>query len=590
MAARPRTLGQMRSVDFFQLSRAAQDHFLDATTGAQPPAPVLVRRGGPTGHRIGWLVALVGVIGAIAFFQRGFGDISSGAVVQGVALIAVWVILISLVVGGVLHALAGEREIAALPWKAGVYAFPSTLIDARTHVLSIHDIDDLERIEGSGGSVTLVFKGGSYSFATDAAGADAARAAIEEARTQGPPSNDKLRAARDPLSEPRIASPLAPTDRRTRSTAAWVRMRFVLAAVVALVVGPAIFYVRNAASDDRAFATVKAKDDVAQYKAYLARGVRHRDEVSNKLLPRAELTVAQKVGTVDAILAYQKAHPGSAIQKEVDASLRTAMLAELETAKKAGTLAALNDFESKRPEHGLGPELKEARHTVYQAALAAFKTQANDKDPTVVAFFERLLAYAEAHNDPKVEIRFRQVPAKELGHADKYVTKQPLFNGETSYASRYFEHSKLVANEQELFKAIADKLSASFPKEVLSFSIGAPIPEGDTLPPATAPTLFIVYRADWTGTAYPSRAPRGIFVGMNYFFDSTFALPADQKPLKLHQVFGKSVPLNVLKEFTKAPPAPGDPEKAAYEAMTREAFDNFAQKFLASIYKTTEKK
>lgn len=576
----------MRSVDFFQLSRAAQDHFVDATTGAQPPVPVLVRRGGPTGHRIGWLVALVGVIGAILFFQRGFGDVSSDAVVHGVALIAVWVVFVVLIVGGVLHALAGEREIGALPWKAGVYAFPSTLIDARTHVLSIHDVDELERVEGSGGTVTLVFKGGSYTFSTDASGAEAARAAIEEARTQGPPSNEKARASRDPLSEPRISSPLAPTERRVRSTAAWVRLRFVLAAAVALVVGPVLFYARNAASDDRAFAAVKARNEVTQYKAYLARGVRHRDEIQKTLLPRAELTLAQKEGTVDAILAYQKAHPGVSIQKEVDASLRKALLAELETAKKAGTLAALVEFESKRPDHGLGPELKEARHTVYQAALAEFKKQANDKDPTVYPFFERLIAYAEAHNDPKVEIRFRQAPAKELGHADKYVTKQPLFNGETSYPSRYFDHAKLVPHEQELFKAIADKLAASFPKEVLSFSIGAPIPEGDTLPPATVPTIFIVHRPDWTGTAYPSQRPRGIFVGMNYFFDSTFAIPADQKPLKLHAVFGKSVPLNVLKEFTKTIPAPGDPEKAAYEAMTREAYDNFAQKFTASIYKT----
>jgi len=576
----------MRTVDFYKLSRAAQDHFIDATTGTQPPAPVIVRRGGPTTHRAGWLVALVAVIAAVLFFRRGYGDVSSDAVVHGFALVAVWVVVIALVVGGVLHALAGDRATAALPWKAGIYLFPTSVVDARTHVLSLYDTtDDLERMEGSGRALRLVFKGRTFAFDSDDAAA--ARAAIEQARSEGPPSNEKISAARDPLAEPRISSPLAPTEARVRTAASWTRLRFVIAGAVALVIGPAIFYARNKTSDDRAFAHVKGRDEVGAYKAYLARGAGHRDEVQKTLLPRAELKVAQKTGTVDAILAYQKAHPSSAIQKEVETSLRTALLAELEVAKKEATLAALNDFEKKRPDHGLGPELKAARHKVYQNALAAFKESANDKDPTVAQFFERLLAHAEAKGDPKVEIRFRQAPWKELGRADKYVTKQPLFNGETSYPTRYFEPGKLAAHESELAKAIADKLAASFPKEILSFSVGAPIPEGDALPTATVPTIFIVHRPDWTGTAYPSQRPRGIFVGMNYFFDSTFVIPADQKPLKLHQVLGKSVPLTVLKDFNKGPaPAPGAPEKAAYEAMTKEAFEGFAQKFLASIYKT----
>jgi hypothetical protein len=576
----------MRTVDFFQLSRAAQDHFVDATTGTQPPAPVLVRRGGPTAHRVGWLVAVAAAIALFVFFQRGYGDVGSGAVVHGVALIAVWVALIALIVGGILHALAGEREIGKLPWKAGIYAFPTTVVDARTHRLVIHEGDDLERIEGSGGSVRLVFKGGTFNFSSNEAGAAEARAAIEQARNEGPASNEKVRASRDPLAEPRMSSPLAPTEARKRAFVSWARLRFVLAAAVALVIGPAIFYARNRTSDDRAFTHVKSRDDVSVYKAYLVRGVRHRDEVQKVLLPRAELRLAQKDGSVDAILAYQKAHPSSAIQKEVDTSLRTAMLAELEAAKKAGTLAALVEFEKKRPEHGLTAELKAARHTVYQEALNAFKANANDKDPTVAQFFERLIAYAEAHSDPKVEMRFRQTPSKELGRADKYVTKQPLFNGETSYPSRYFDQGKLAAHETELGKAIADKFAASFPKEVLSFSIGAPIPDGDALPAATVPTIFIMHRPDWTGTAYPSQRPRGIYIGVNYFFDSTFTIPADQKPLKLHAVIGKSVPLNVLKEFGKTVPVPGEPEKAVYNAMSKEGFEGFAQKFVASIYKT----
>ena len=168
-----------------------------------------------SGHRLGWLVALVATIAAIVFFQRGYGDVTSDAVVHGVALVAVWVVLIALVVGGVLHALAGDRATAALPWKAGIYVFPTTVVDARTNVLAIYDTgDDLERIEGSGKSVQLVFKGRTFSFDSD--DASAARAAIEQARNEGPTSNEKVRASRDPLSEPRISKP-ARTDRVPRA-------------------------------------------------------------------------------------------------------------------------------------------------------------------------------------------------------------------------------------------------------------------------------------------------------------------------------------------------------------------------------------
>jgi hypothetical protein len=308
------------------------------------------------------------------------------------------------------------------------------------------------------------------------------------------------------------------------------------------------------------------------------------------LLPRAELKLAEQQNSVDAILAYQKAHPNSAVQKDVDAALRTAMLAELETAKKDGTLASLQAFAKKRPEHGLAPELKAATHTVYQNALNAFKTVANDKDPLVVPFFERLLAYAEAHNDPKVEIRFREQPSTSMNRADKYVTKQPLFNGETSYPSKYFETGKFAAVETELAKTVIEKLSASFPAEILTFSKGSAIPgEGDTLPAATVPTMFIQHRIEWTGTAYPSQRPRGIYVGLNYHFDEQFVIPGDQKPLKQHAVIIKNVPTNVLKDFKENPGKPGDPEAAVYEAMNREGFDAFAQRLIGAIYKKSTK-
>ncbi len=575
----------MRSVDFFGLTRAAQDHFIDSTTGAQPPSPVLVTRGGPKGHRAGWGVAVVGLVLAVLFFLRGFGDLSAASLVHGVPLAAVWAVLFVLVFGGLLHALAGDRATSALPWKAGVYAFPNSVVDARTDKLRFFEVTEIERVEGDGGTVRLVFRGETLTFQASPEQAARARAVLEDARG-GLAEEERGRPSISPIAEPRVSSPLAPTDPRRSTVPSWVRMRFVYAALLAILIGPAIWFARNGVSDDRAFAAARAKNDVASYRAYLEHGVKHRDEVKKTLLPRAELTLAQKENSVDAILAYQKSHPNTAIQKEVDASLRTAMLAELEIAKKAGTLAALQDFVKKRPEHGLGPELKEATHAVYQAALTAFKATSNEKDPQVNALFERALAYAEAHGAPMVSVRFKEQPSTSLNRADKFVTKQPLFNGETSYPSKYFEGGgKFDSARTELAKQLVDKLSSSFPKEILTFSVGAPLPtDAEAIPAVTAPTLLVTHRVEWTGTAYPSHHPRGIYVGLNYHFDAVFQLPNDPKPFKHHAVIAKNVPTNVLKEY-KGSSTPGEAEKAAYEAMSKESFEAFAQRLLGAIYR-----
>ncbi|MBI2388788.1 MAG: hypothetical protein HYV09_04145 [Deltaproteobacteria bacterium] len=575
----------MRTVDFYGLTRAAQDHFIDAAAAAQPPVPLLVRPGGPTAHRIGWIVAALGVIGAILLYRTGYGDLGSDAVVHGVALAFAWVVAIGLVLGGALHAIAGERAIGALPWKAGVYAFPTGVVDARTHLLRVADVDALERVEIAGTArcaVVIVIGGQAFSFAADAAAAEKAKQALEQARAEGPASNPMARASLDPLAEPRVSSPLAPTNPRTREVPAWARTRFVVAAVAALAVGPTLWHLRNVGSDDRAFAEATRQNDVASYKAYLQWGVRHRDEVRKTLLPRAELALAKKQGTVDAIIQYQASHPQSAIQTEVDASLRAALLVELATAKKAGTLAALTDFEKRRPGHGLNAEVAAARHEVYQAALASFRARANPKDPNVIAFFERLLASAEKRGDPKVEIRFRQQPSVSLLRADKYVAKHPLFNGETSYPSRYFGPGKLAKHEASLGKVLVDALSAAFPGEVLSFSIGAPAPEGE--PNAAAPTLFLLHRPEWTGMAQPTQRPRGIYVAMNHHFDAQLTAPGETRPIKVSAVIIRPIPLGVLKDYQKGFAKLGDPETAVYGTMAKESFELFGARFVGAIF------
>jgi hypothetical protein len=579
----------MRIVDFHGLSRAAQDHFVDATAGTEPPSPVLVAPGGKTGHRIGWAISALCLAGLVIVALRGFGDLESDAVVHSIVMLVVFAGLGVGCVYGILHALAGERSTRVLPWKAGIYAFPSATIDARTHALRVFDTDDLQKLEPTAGGLALVFPGERFVFAAGGDDVARAKAAIEEWQSSGPASDPKQRAARDPLAEPRMSSPLAPTQRRKRVVPAWAKLRGLFAPVLGCAIGAGIFFGRNVTSDDRAFATARAKNDAPSYRAYLRHGVRHKDDVQKTLLPRAELRDAEKVGTVDAILAFQKDHAGTAIASEVDASLRKSLLAELEVAKKEGTLAALAAFEAKRPKHGLDSEVKAAVHQVYVSAFEKFKTVANDKDPALVAFVQRLLNHAESKRDPKVEVRVRAVPSTSLGRADKYVTKHPLFNGETSYPTKYFEPAKLAPVAAAFAKDVADKLSAAFPAEILLFSAGAPV-DGDLPATVAVPTLFVSHNEEWTGTAYPSNRPRGIYIGVNFHFQSSFRIPGDSKPLESKALIPRSVPLKVVNEFAKLVPAPGDVETAVYDAMSKEGFDAFETRFLGQIFRAPNKK
>lgn len=571
----------MRTVEFFGLTRSAQDHFIDATNGVESPLPLARSLGGPTGHRAGFVVALAGVVASSTMFVVGFGDLQSPAMVHGAPWMLAWASAFVAVFAGLLHAMAGERARTSLPWSAGVYLFPSALIDARTPVLQRWDLDELSRIEGAGKDLTLHFGATTFRFSTDAA---TARAALEAMKAT--PSASLERDAGDPLCEPRMTSPLAPQHQHVHVVPAWVRGRVVLALSLAAALGPTLSLGRNKLSDDRGFASARGLDDVASYQAYLRNGVLHRTEVERTLLPRAELVVAKKRGTVDAIVAYEKAHPQSAIHQEVQGALRAALLAELAVVKKEGTLAALDAFERKRPAHGLAAQVAEARHDVYRAALASFRATVNDKDPAVAVFFERLLEAVEKSGNPKVEIRFRQSPSTTLTRADKYVTKQAMFNGDTSYPSHYYDRDKLATHEKALGKALETRLAAAFPTEILTFAVGAPLPEGDASAPATAPMLAIVHRPEWTGLGFPSQRPRGIFVGVQHHFDAQLRLPGDAKPLVVQAVIPVSVPLKVLKPFANIAPKPGEPETAVYSAMCAEAFEAFAARLLSTVFKS----
>lgn len=572
-----------KGVDFHALTRPTQDRFVDAVLGKDVPHVILSTPGGPK-TQAPWIA--LSVVCAIAIFvlqRMGYGDLSSALSVQGVPLLVVYALLGTAVVLGIVQAAAQWAKTAALPYRAGIYLFPTCVIDARRHALEVFQLVDLTSPAqpDASNTFTLVFPDGHFVFrAENKEAAEEAARTIASAIDIGPESIRRV--DNDPLHEPKYMSPLAAQDPFERYAPFWITGRYVLAVAIGAAIGFGIWQVRNVSSDDKMFAVANQRKDVESYKAYLAHGKRHAQEVSSTLLPRAELHIAESANTVEAIQDYIKKHPGSAIQTEVDAALRKAMLDELERAKKPGTLASLNDFAKKYPEHHLDTELKDASHAIYQAALQ--RVLATSASKTAIAFFSKLVTYAETKGT-KVEIRFRRKPSATLARADKAVQQNPSFNGEISYTSRYFDAAHLLPRENALGKTLVDRLNNAFPSEIVTFGNGPLLEDAtDNVPTVTVPTILVTHSVDWLGIAFVSRAPHGIFVGLTYNFDVILMLPGETTPIRFKHTSIRPVPLDVLNEYSKALPVGSSVEEKAYTAMNTEAFAELGTKLLAHLF------
>jgi hypothetical protein len=573
----------MRELDFYELSRAVEDRFVGSMRGEGQPRPLLANRGGvPREVFVGSAIGLGGLAGLVVLFELGLGDLTSDLALHPLPVIAGYVVAVATIALGALQVLARLRADWALPFTPGVYLFPSGVIDARRHILRVFTLSRLVKPVVEDRSLTLAFpEGESFTFAISEKGhTDEIRTVIEgaqEALEKAQAAGDKHSlGVLDPLLDVGVANPFAPKTALKRQVPLWARQVWLTALVLGIVVAPAIWFARNMVSDAAMLSRAHLQRSVDGYKAYLARGGRRQD-VAEVLLPRAELVQAVKEGTVEAVEKYIQTHPNSKIPNEVSAALRQTMLIELDATKRAGTVSALNDFAKRHPNNMVDAELKQAVHAVYQAALARYKRESGVKDPAVLTFVERLLAFAEKAG-PKVEIRFRRKVAKSAEIADNQVKKSPFFMGTPSLPSQYFDDAHSRPRETNAGKALVARFASAFAPDVLSLELGAPITDPDApLPPPTVPTLFVEHTAELSGASYLNANPRGVFVGAGMTFEATFRVPDDTKPYKFKQTVWRPPDVTLSK---------GDAETwetAVYEAMAAEGFNQFSQKFLAAL-------
>lgn len=566
-----------------------QERFIASAKGTAPPAPIL-RRLGTTKHNVAFAgVAAAAFVALLTVVLAGYGSLGSGSSVQPIGMLVVYAVLLFLLPYGVIRALGLVLEARALPFKPGIYVFPMCVVDARQKRMRVAPVTDLVKVE-PGTPFRLSYKTlGTIEFPSNGEPAEQLKFSFDVAQENAKhalATNDEAELVTlDPFYEPKkFVSPIGPQEPLIERVPAWVKYGWAIALGVAIVFAPLSYFVRNSASDDKTLERAKSDGSPGAFRSYLEYGRRHREEVSDVLLPRAELEVAKKQHTVDAILGFIHTHPGSKIDDEAKAALHDAYVAELEKAKAKGTVSALDEFTKRYPEHHLDQEVVRAKHALYVAALGTLKKKAPGLGPEGNAFMDKLFGFLEAHG-PKTVVVLRREISPGLGRADKLIGASPLNRTlGPRQVTKYFPEGKPPSKESEVVKALAQTLGKIVPADVLRLEQGpTPADQSDDaiVSQANAPVIVIRYRIGWQGVAFSSNQLKRAFAGIHVTGDAAFYVPNEPNALKTKIDVPPPRALLVKYESPSHPglntdaPSEQEPETGIYATMEMRALDQF---------------
>jgi hypothetical protein len=450
-------------------------------------------------------------------------------------------------------------------------------------VVRVYRFPELSDVQRRDRRVTLVFEGGArFDFDTgNPALAEQLLQHVEQNRQRvsgdsGVPSAREL-AALDPLADTGFKSPFTPSERRSKSSPRWLRFGWLEAMLAGAVLGPLAWYGRNFVSEERLYTAARNQGTTAAFQAYLARGGKRAD-VSEVLLPQAELGEAIAQGSVQALERYMDRGTHQHIAPQVQAALKKALQAELAGVAAKNSLTELVAFEKaqKHPEL-IRDEVAEKKQELYRKAVLAFKEVAQPNTPGLIGFIGRLLFYAQK-NGPEVQIAFRR-RATDPKDAEDALQKSAYFLGTESLPSRFFRPEDWEARENEVGHAIEARLNREFPPDILHFKlVPAMADDASDLPKVTKPTLVITHRAELSG-AFMSKKPRGVFVGLGMTVRSAFIIPGDDQPLNFKFSAWLSPDMKVWEQT-------GATVKDVYEALAREGLSRYEKRQLQFLLKT----
>ncbi len=524
----------MKRTDFFTLTRPIQERFVAATRGHGTPAPLLVARLPLPVVAIGWgLLSVLAVVGWVLVVRLGYGKLESNVALQPKSLLVLEVALLVLAVTFALQSRRALRRRLRLPYLPTVYLFPIGAIDARSERVVTHGWDELTNLKAGASSARVSFSGASFSFPL------ASAAQGEELKSRSSEFKQKLAAAdtaekdlvaMDPLRDNGFKNPFSPADSMRPPRPAKLPLLALGLFAGAVLLGFGVHALRNHLGERAIYREAVLKNSVEGYREYLARGG-SRTDVSELLLPRAELRAAIAENDVESIERFIAAHPHSKIEGEVKTALRSALLRALEDAKAKGTITALRNYAAKYKAHlDLVPELPGARVAYLASVLDHFqKTAKPSKELWLLA--RRLIVYADAHPDAKVLVRFSQGESHTLEKNEHMLGASAYYGGDKTLPSHFLVGDSARNAERRAGSDLSTALSGVFPKDLIQFEPGAPVPPAasGTAPKFTEPTLLINYRLE-ISSPLVSKKPRGIYSAVGLVAATSLSIPDKEPP------------------------------------------------------------
>jgi hypothetical protein len=521
----------MKRVDFFTLARPVQERFIAATRGQGSPVPLLVSRQPLPVVAIGWaFFAVVAVAAWLDVVHLGYGKLDSSFALQPNTLLGVEIALLVVAVLLTLQSRRALRQRARLPFVPRVYLFPIGVVDARTDSVVTHGWEELRDLSIGGSSARLAFASGSFAFPlANATQGEELRARSNEYREKvgGSETSEKDLVVMDPLRDNGFRNPFSPTDsmRPPRPAKLPLLALGLFAGAVLLAYG--VFKLRNHLGEGAIYARAVTQNSIESYQAYLARGGKRAD-VSELLLPRAELRTAVTDDNVEAIEAFAAAHPDSKIHAEVQTALRTALLKALDTAKSKGTISALREYEAKYKGHlDLVPELPAARVAYLSGVLDRFQKSAAKPSKEQWLLARRLVVWADQHPDAKVSVRFSQQESHTLDKNEHMLSASAYYGGDKTLPSHFLLGDSAHSAELHAGTDLTSALGRAFPSDLLRFEVGPSVPAGTT-PHFDEPTIFVSYRLE-ISSPLVSKKPRGIYSAVGLVAVTSLTIP-DKEP------------------------------------------------------------
>lgn len=560
----------IRRVHFNRLPEVVRQRFVESLAGRG--SPLVVSTGASFALAVvGWVfLGLSAAFGAFLVAGSEYGDPydfrQSADLMVGYAAV------------GFLGAAAGLgllRRIAlkkSLPYAPGTYLFPMVLVEAPSTRLRLYPMNALQDMKATHHYTNGVYTQTVIQFRFDGGKKKALSIAGKERAEQVGPllsqygqqwnqaieeKNGAVLAWLDPFLEARLEPeteeaarelPPVPEGQLQVRDVPWVLEHpwLVGLAVGAFVAFPAWRF-RNRASEESAFEWASRIDDPQTWERFAAESESHREEVLAERLPRAAFARIDRERSV----------------------------------------ARYREFIAAHRDHALAAEARQRVHDLYAESWRNFEARAAE-DPEARAAMKRLVDWLEAHDSPRVSVRFRPPTTDELASIDEAFAT--WFQAEGLGATRtlhpmatHFTVEKCLLRESAIVTQLQSGFGEVFPNDVLGLDHGEPIRTAEP-PPAENPTIDVSYQVASSGTTYYSEDGRGVYVGIVVRFQVTVRIPDGGAALS----FDLEVEPPERFEVTTNSPfmVMGDPDAGSvYDVMAVKAFEALSARLRTRFFK-----